>query len=401
MDPRQYAAATRGMDQTSESVRRGLIGERTQACLLDALNSGLTPEKCLEESLDTMKREDFFIYERLEDNGNSMAPQYTDACEVYTGPSSQGHLEFQKCKGETATEQQQQCNIPSFVWSGRSSNKVPVANYHAYVDSDPVSTAIKIHTQTSKDMLDVIRQVNNSFSGSELQAMLFSAEGDALHQLIDCMFMGPFASMDYGSRGLRKDLPVPWYSRRSADAGASDSRDFELPCDASKLDGDMKPPFTCGSPMRRALIKYFVRNYTVTNEKKCSDIPGQEGVMNKTAADVNVQRVVNLVKAKLADLAKVWDVEQVQFGCRKRTEEGEYTEERGPQYCTEQDADEWTPIQLRGWAHVESVAVAQEVFASASCFYERVMGDPKIMYAHLPAGWSVCILGGWPTLFNA
>lgn len=247
LDDEKYYAATRGRDSTSQSQRDSLlrtIPDFTKTCLLDAYDTGLSPDGCMLEFLSQSrrrkkKREDYFVYTRATGVELALSPMI-DACEVYTGTQAFSQ-EFSNCmEGDAGggASGKESCNIPSFVWSGRSTNRVPVANYHAYLDPDPIATATRIHAEVSDRMTDIISSVRQSFTTTGLRAMLFSTEGDALHQLMDCIFMGPFASMDYGARGLRNDLPIPFYSRSSAAAADLISRDFELPCDASKMQGD-------------------------------------------------------------------------------------------------------------------------------------------------------------------
>jgi hypothetical protein len=77
--------------------------------------------------------------------------------------------------------------------------------------------------------------------------------------MFDCMVQGPYARMDLWSRGSDQGLPVPHWARDTQGQGLS--RTLDLPCAYEKLDGDTKPPFTCGGQTRRAMIKYFVRDH--------------------------------------------------------------------------------------------------------------------------------------------
>ena len=147
-----------------------------------------------------------------------------DACEVYTGPA--GTLpdgnEFKRC---TTDDMETQCNIPSFVWSGRSSNPTPVAHFHAWTRTQDYyeDTTVRVNLRKqdairqfqtiSAEMAAAILAVNSSFASDPLRAELFSAEGDAIHQLMDCMFMGPYARLDYGPRGHLGSLPTQSWSR--------------------------------------------------------------------------------------------------------------------------------------------------------------------------------------------
>lgn len=110
---------------------------------------------------------------------------------------------------------------------------------------DARSSAMKILTEL-KD-----------FANSNLEVFLFSGEGDSIHQIFDCMVMGPFSRVDFWDRGAGKDLGVPFWARDSSGEGID--RTLDLPCFGDKLKGDYTPPFTCGSNTRRSIIKYFVR----------------------------------------------------------------------------------------------------------------------------------------------
>lgn len=128
---------------------------------------------------------------------------------------------------------------------------------------------------------------------------------------MDCMFMGPMARMDYGSRGHRGTLPVPSWSRSNTEGNIS-TRSFPVPCTADVTHGDTKSPFTCGSEARRAVIKYFVRNYagSVSPTGACGT-----DKLNTTTQDKNRQNVVNIVHTRLTQLYKAWS-EFSKFGCQ-------------------------------------------------------------------------------------
>jgi hypothetical protein len=96
-----------------------------------------------------------------------------------------------------------------------------------------------------------------NFTDKNLEVVLFSGEGDALHQIFDCIVMGPMARVDFWDRGVAKDLEVPFWARDASEIGLD--RSLDLPCFGVKLKGDYDPPFTCGSDTRRSIIKYFVR----------------------------------------------------------------------------------------------------------------------------------------------
>lgn len=53
---------------------------------------------------------------------------------------------------------------------------------------------------------------------------------------MDCMFMGPYARIDYGSRGHRGSLPVPSWSRSNEESDEP-TRAFPVPCSAEEVRG--------------------------------------------------------------------------------------------------------------------------------------------------------------------
>ena len=196
-----------------------------------------------------------------------------------------------------------------------------MASRHSWTDNPETinnedarkNRAMDTFRRISSELTAIIKAVNDSFVSDPLTVELFSAEGDALHQLMDCMFMGPMARMDYGSRGHRGTLPVPSWSRSNTEDDVA-TRSFPVPCTADVTHGDTKSPFTCGSEARRAVIKYFVRNYagSVGPMGAC----GTDN-LNTTTQDKNRQNVVNIVHTRLTQLYKAWS-EFSKFGCQVR-----------------------------------------------------------------------------------
>lgn len=145
--------------------------------------------------------------------------------------------------------------------TGNLKSRVPVGNVHRdAVDSVERRDAI-VRNMYAKAHTDIVRAFE-AYDGGALSAidtLFFSAEGDVLHQAIDCMFLGPYSRIEYivGSPDAR--LPDLAYFRDNA---TGQTRDFELPCSGPRLHGDRKgTPFTCGSPARRSVIKSYVRDY--------------------------------------------------------------------------------------------------------------------------------------------
>lgn len=366
-------AESAGAPQPGNSDIPG-VTELVKECLLETADNGQAPDACLLIYLTerNKKKEDYFVYETFVPDARQES-WITDACEVHTGPAASLPVpnDFEKCLTNDKTSQ---CNIPLFIWSGRSTGKTPVADYHSWTESSSVAQNIDLRSQKafqtfisiSKEMAAIIKAVNDSFVDSPISAELFSAEGDALHQLMDCMFMGPFARMDYyGTRNRGSgmgDLPVPSWSRMDAwseggdgEDGLSASRAFPIPCSTERVHGDYGVPFTCGSEPRRAVIKYFVRNYA----GPVGSLPGQCGTddVNRTVQDATKKMLMNVVHSRLTALHSVWS-DYSRFSCEQVDSiTGLGTGVHGVQYCSTKDSDTWVPKHIRDWDHATSAQV--------------------------------------------
>lgn len=158
--------------------------------MLETLSRGDPPDACLVDTYlgkeRNRKREDYFLYEPLGDQQGSVAREtmHVDACEVFTGPA--GYLpannSFERCLNNDRITQ---CNIPFFVWSGRSSGRTPVANYHSLRDPLRSTGNINLREERAMDtfrtisteLATLIKEVNDSFISDPIEVELFSAEG--------------------------------------------------------------------------------------------------------------------------------------------------------------------------------------------------------------------------------
>lgn len=129
------------------------------------------------------------------------------------------------------------------------------------------------------------------FADKNLRVVLFSGEGDSLHQIFDCIMQGPYSKVELWARGSERELPVPSWARDAGGLGLS--RDMDLPCIGSKLKGDLEPPFTCGGDTRRSIIKSFVRDYINGG--------GEENNGNTHAEE--------LIRERIKELREVWSDE--------------------------------------------------------------------------------------------
>ena len=188
--------------------------------------------------------------------------------------------------------------FPRFLWSGNSRNHAPLAKLHPVVKTDT-----ERHTEAGAYLQKLLKEVAKEFDDimtaqfaqelmQEIRVEVFSSEGDELHQLLDCVVMGPYSSADLVPNlyfDNLEPLPVPQYHR-----GNPNSRQFQSTSD------------TAGSEARQALVRH------ATNFMS-------EKADNATVAAVGQH---------LQDLASLWlDKENYQCICP--------TAERGFHCCSE------------------------------------------------------------------
>ena len=177
---------------------------------------------------------------------------------------------FVKCsQGLTDATDGGLCDLSPLVWSPTSGNQVPVASMHTMssnVDAtrtqsnfgSRIPAVVELMYQRAREMVINAALPLTSHNNPNLKYMLFSAEGDAIHQLMDCVYQGPYARMDYWpvprdcDPSLQDDCLVGPYWSRDENAGRSRKIDIEN-CGTTQ-----EIPFTCGSPTRKALIHNFV-----------------------------------------------------------------------------------------------------------------------------------------------
>ena len=257
----------------------GLTGDSWQ-CLHNALYTGFLHHACYNEQTDLrlafeyepaplpMREEEIMPFASYED---------TDACRVFSSPwlnetSSNGiNLKF-----------------PRFLWAGSSSNKAPLAMMHtvdATEEQRLQDASVKLQKLLDEEIRPTFEQLTDQLLRDHLSEHVdvsaFSVEGDELHQLVDCIVLGPYAAADLHAMPKNHDgsksLPRRQYHR-----GLSTSRDF------------VAWGATGGSDSRQSVIK------AVLNE------------VNEQAVDVIVQTAVDRYK----DLRSKWlDMENMLCQC--------------------------------------------------------------------------------------
>lgn len=155
--------------------------------------------------------ESFFKYEPVSEPSFSNS----DACEVFSGNMPRSNAQ----NGAT---------FSNILWSPGSPNNVGVADLHVK-DASPkearfayVSAYLETYWRTK--IRPLIAELASYDSPEDIDVDLWSEEGDLLHQTVDCVVMGPYASADLRSSFTMpngRKFPVPQYHR-----GTPTTRDF-------------------------------------------------------------------------------------------------------------------------------------------------------------------------------
>lgn len=301
-----HAAFVRYDKAVSEREIRGAIdivhgdpADGVGRCLLDSVAKGAGNGACLDSFLMTHNQNS--MYWSYDIANATVGSNMVDACLVFSGPASARHVSearqmpFQNCLGGYTN--QSACDLSGFVWSPSSSNDVPVASRHpirAGQDGTHLRDAIQKRMNSASQMVMAKLKELQDYSNSKLQAMVFSAEGDIIHQLMDCVFLGPYARMDYWpvprcDESIREDCLVGPYWSRDDNRGKTRNIDVKN-CNAAK-----EIPFTCGSPTRKAMVRDFVEQYLET---------GQGGA----------EMVTKMVQGWIQDMTQMWS-DPLAFSC--------------------------------------------------------------------------------------
>jgi len=159
------------------------LDEVTWKCLRKALETSNSHHSCHE--LYIGRRETHFAYESIEVANTGADPFFvTDACRVFSGLSAP-----RSPSGATKTP---------YVWSADSANRVPVALLHEVIDTESVRhyKAVKSLQALVADVEALFWRLRPETLDQDLKVAAFSNEGDELHQLVDCVVLGPYAAAE-------------------------------------------------------------------------------------------------------------------------------------------------------------------------------------------------------------
>lgn len=354
------------------------LPQNVYECVLTSIEQNSLVDFChdLHLTSKSMSSNQYYTYESTGKSSDHVSFSDTDACEVFTGPAKDFEL-FENCidsiEGTSPVDDAyitKNCEMEYFLWAGRSSNKVPLATphykgYSSHIERMIVAKGMIRDTQAAlKSAFDAV----SDWDGTDLDVVLFTADGDGLHQTMDCMIMGPYAAADIWP-GPPETMGKLRYSRTAA-AGDMKllSRTMKVPCGSGDdLDGDTESPFTCGSPTRKAIMKYFVRDI----------LHGDEGIIE--------EMVTAAVRDTLVEMNATWMSDDL-VGCRgtmfSTTKDGKITVryEYSLSYCSDSHPEYWTDLidqtktdtKVSGDLLLDSLMGEMEIFAKTDLILNTV-----------------------------
>ena len=218
----------------------------TWLCLHNAVkylnwNHGCAREMFV-RNLDIASLDAYFVYSPQIGSSANFAQR--DACKALSG-------QIQPFANNNAA-------VSPLLWNPSASYKVPVTILH-----DQTTSSETQRLQHAKNMLEIyhaneIAPLVELFLDYEaddnVDVSVWSYEADEIHQSIDCVMMGPYASADMRASFMRNDgtkFPVPQYHR-----GDPTSRAFELNDERS----------TSGSQIRQSLISKLLQKSALQTE---------------------------------------------------------------------------------------------------------------------------------------
>ena len=312
------------------------------ACLSDSA----TRPGCLATYLGLLQTqpEVYWAYEGIPEGPS----QFIAACQVFTGPATNPLLlpakrsAFRACLDQYADSN---CQLSSNLWTPQSSNAVPVAWRHAVTQrGQAVDALVALKFEEAKGLVMSALERLAGYANANLQTVFFSPEGDIMHQMMDCVFLGPHAKVNYWPPDSQGRLPIPsWFRDEDGTSRRVDPRKC--------LKGsDKAPPYSCGSAARQAVIKYFFRDY----------LPAQE---NNTLGDI--------VTALAGELLGAWNDTRA-YACRCPD---------AARCCGQGD---WLPPGLQVPYQTLTVSkVLSSLTTQLRAFYRHALEEPQVWVKYL------------------
>ena len=350
--------------RTARAAAEAALPPAVAACLRLSLAEGAANDACLQDFLAARGERAVGYFEYTPVPDGLVGSQHIAGCQVFTGPAGLAPpptaARFAACLDDADATG---CSFPPMVWAGRSANRVPVASEHALVADDAegrAEQARREHAQTHtrvQALLDADEL--RAWQADALDLSLFTAEGDALHQLFDAMVLGPYARADLWPRDAEGALPtLEWFR----DAHGGRTREFELPCAGAALRNETSSPYTCGSDARRAAIRYFVRDvFFGKNERSL-----KEGVERA------VRELLNDLRTAWGARDSATDPRELPYGCAC-----ERTDDAPPRHdvacCAQGNTTAFLPAGLHRaeYTTLRSESLVRELFELAGRFVDR------------------------------
>ena len=298
------------------------------------------------------------VYWSYEDIAASSPSERVDACQVFTGPAQNPDIgpakrsEFRACLDHFADSN---CQISSNLWTPQSDNAVPVAHRHAVKlsNSEALAGVVALKFQEAYDLVAAALKPLQDYNNPELRTVYFSPEGDIMHQMMDCVFAGPYPKVNYWPQDLLGLLPVPsWHRDASGVSRAVDPRE------CVKESMDRTPPYSCGSHARQAVIKYFFRDY-LTKQQNSS--------MN------------SIIKSMASDIRQAWS-EIANYTCLCTDNRTHST-----RCCLADAPSGWIPPNLRpSHQSLPSNTILRELTNHLKDFYRYSLEETQVWTKYLP-----------------
>ena len=284
------------------------------------------------------------------------ATEPPDACMVFSGLNASAQVgsplqqTMQHCIMDESADPSL-CPFNPTVWSAATPTKIPIAKMFGTLEKDDAQTIAQQYQAIADKLKHAFRVFNQTFLASAklMQVALFSADGDFIHDFLDCVFLGPYTRVDLLPCDHAGDLECPYYAR---DENGGMDRNFTA-CFGSVMHGDGDLPFTCGSQTRRSLIKFFFRNFSLASN-------GRD--LNSNITSLIQERITNLLH-NLTDPQSFGCLDLVTGTCQ-------------PSACSQ--SNEYTPcLDMEFTISAQNVSkfLLGELLQKVDAYYALVMQD--------------------------
>jgi hypothetical protein len=253
----EFPALRKRLAQLSASID-GLsdLDEATHACLKSALYASDWNHNCAELALanglappaDSLLT--YFAYGAYELDGrlrpDAAKFENADACESFSGA-----ITARSASGVV---------YPKMAWDGDSENIVPVAELHNKLAGSDAQRVAQAEARLEELMRT---QIEPAFAAlvavpiRDIEAEYVSLDGDAVHQTVDCVVLGPYAAADMlpSHKTLRDRFRTPQFHR-----GSASSREISYGLR------------TQGSPTRKSIMEDVVKHVAGTADVRLREL---------------------------------------------------------------------------------------------------------------------------------